>query len=137
MTITDTGKAVSSAEQQLAFVTHISRNKLWSEIERMLWLNDNLQVDELCYYKWIDTNCRLLESIPNRTNIIVWKTNGKKGGNYPWTLSIWYYKISMRLSVLYLFGQVYSSVLKCICYNLNQWIKRIVVKGPEIFWFTK
>lgn len=51
MTITDTGKAVSSAEQQLAFVTHIFRNKLWSEIERMLWLNDNLQVDELCYYK--------------------------------------------------------------------------------------
>lgn len=75
MTITDTGKAVSSAEQQLAFVTHISRNKLWSEIERMLWLNDNLQVDELCYYKWIDTNCRPLESIPIRTNIIVWKTN--------------------------------------------------------------
>lgn len=75
MTITDTGKAVSSAEQQLAFVTHISRNKLWSEIERMLWLNDNLQVDELCYYKWIDTNCQPLESIPNRTNIIVWKTN--------------------------------------------------------------
>lgn len=75
MTITDTGKAVSSAEQQLAFVTHISRNKLWSEIERMLWLNDNLQVDELLYYKWIDTNCRPLESILNRTNIIVWKTN--------------------------------------------------------------
>lgn len=79
MTITDTGKAVSSAEQQLASVTHISRNKLWSEIELLLLLNDNLQVNELnpplLQIELIQTVCRrLLESEPERIHTFVWKT---------------------------------------------------------------